>query len=170
MADARTLVIEASRGALSPAEADALAARCEGNPFLLEESARDAVAGGSLRAVPRAVRDLVQHRIARRLYEAASHFGWQLPEVFAGLTRDDTPFPIAYPTATRPQAWAAGAPVLLLQLLLGLRPNRQALRLETAAPELPAWVGGLRLSGIRAFERSWDVQVEGGNVFVRETS
>ena len=108
------------------------------------------------------------HRVARRLYEAASHFGWQLPEVFAGLARGDTPFPIAYPTATRPQAWAAGAPVLLLQLLLGLRPNRQALRLETAAPELPAWVGSLHLTGIRAFERSWDVHVDGGNVLVEE--
>jgi glycogen debranching enzyme len=109
-------------------------------------------------------------RIARRLFEAASHFGWQLPEVFAGIPRGETPFPIAYPTATRPQAWAAGAPVLLLQLLLGLRPNRQALRLETAAPELPAWVGSLHLTGIRAFDRSWDVHVEKGSVRVEEAS
>ena len=36
------------------------------------------------------------------------HFGYQLPEVFAGLPRAETPFPIAYPTAARPQAWAAG--------------------------------------------------------------
>ena len=108
------------------------------------------------------------HRIARRSFEAAAHFGWQLPEVFAGLARAETPFPIAYPTATRPQAWAAGAPVLFLQLLLGLRPNRQALRLETAAPELPAWVGTLHLTGIRAFDRSWDVHVEEGRVRVEE--
>jgi glycogen debranching enzyme len=108
------------------------------------------------------------HRIARRMFEAASRFGWQLPEVFAGIARDATPFPIAYPTATRPQAWAAGTPVLLLQLLLGLRPNRQALRLETAAPELPAWVGSLHLTGIRAFERTWDVVVEEGRVRVEE--
>jgi len=108
------------------------------------------------------------HRIARRMFEAASHFGWQLPEVFAGIARDDTPFPIAYPTATRPQAWAAGTPVLLLQLLVGLRPNRHALRLETAAPELPAWVGSLHLTGIRAFERTWDVLVEEGRVRVED--
>jgi glycogen debranching enzyme len=109
------------------------------------------------------------HRIARRMFEAASHFGWQLPEVFAGIARDDTPFPIAYPTATRPQAWAAGTPVLLLQLLVGLRPNRQALRLETAAPELPAWVGSLHLTGIRGFERTWGVLVEEGRVRMEET-
>ena len=47
-------------------------------------------------------------RIARALIEAAAHFDWSLPEVFAGYARDETPFPIAYPTAARPQAWAAG--------------------------------------------------------------
>ena len=48
------------------------------------------------------------HRIIRRMVNAAGHFDYQLPEVFAGLPRADTPFPIAYPTAARPQAWAAG--------------------------------------------------------------
>ena len=57
---------------------------------------------------------------------AARHFDYQLPEVFAGLRRSETPFPIAYPTAARPQAWAAGTPVLLLQVLLGLQPDRAA--------------------------------------------
>ena len=41
-------------------------------------------------------------RIVRRLVEAAAHFEHQLPEVFAGFFRLDTPFPIAYPTAARP--------------------------------------------------------------------
>ena len=41
---------------------------------------------------------------------------------------------IAYPTAARPQAWAAGTPVLLLQLLLGLQPDRRKRRLESVAP------------------------------------
>jgi glycogen debranching enzyme len=106
------------------------------------------------------------HRIVRRLLEAAGHFGWQLPEVFAGLARSETPFPIAYPTAARPQAWAAGAPVLLLQLLLGLYPDRDRHALASDAPELPAWAEGIRLSGIRAFERHWDVVVERGLVSV----
>src|SRR5205085_1375321 len=90
-------------------------------------------------------------RIARRLLDAAGHFGWQLPEVFAGLERTETPFPIAYPTAARPQAWAAGAPVLLLQLLLGIQPDRANNRLVTTAPELPIWAADVRLAGVRAF-------------------
>jgi glycogen debranching enzyme len=109
-------------------------------------------------------------RIVRRMLGAAAHFDYQLPEVFAGLPRAETPFPIAYPTAARPQAWAAGTPVLLLQVLLGLEPDRRRHQLETRAPEeLPSWAGrSLRLSGIRAFERQWDVRVDRGRVSVEE--
>jgi glycogen debranching enzyme len=106
------------------------------------------------------------HQIVRRMLDAAGHFNWQLPEVFAGLDRAETPFPIAYPTAARPQAWAAGTPVLLLQLLLGLVPDRDRHRLYTIAPELPTWAGELRVSGIQAFDRRWDAIVENGRVRV----
>jgi glycogen debranching enzyme len=109
-------------------------------------------------------------RIVRRMLGASSYFGHQLPEVFAGLPRAETPFPIAYPTAARPQAWAAGTPVLLLQVLLGLEPDRRRGELVTRAPEeLPSWAGrSLRLTGIRAFDRTWDVRVEHGRVTVEE--
>jgi glycogen debranching enzyme len=108
-------------------------------------------------------------RIAQRLLQAARHFGYQLPEVFAGLRRSETTFPIAYPTAARPQAWAAGTPVLLLQLLLGLQPDVRRHSLETMAPpELPSWVQTARLSGVRAFDRHWDARLENGHVTVEE--
>jgi glycogen debranching enzyme len=108
-------------------------------------------------------------RIVQRMLTAAQHFSYQLPEVFAGLRRSETPFPIAYPTAARPQAWAAGTPVLLLQVLLGLQPDRRRHALETVAPmELPSWAGTIRLSGIRAFERLWDARLDDGRVRVEE--
>ncbi len=104
------------------------------------------------------------------MLEASAYFGHELPEVFAGLPRTETPFPIAYPTAARPQAWAAGTPVLLLQVLLGLQPDRGGQTLETVAPpELPSWAGSLRLAGVRAFGRSWDVHVENGSAEVVES-
>jgi glycogen debranching enzyme len=109
-------------------------------------------------------------RIAQRMLEASAHFDFELPEVFAGLPRSETPFPIAYPTAARPQAWAAGTPVLLLQVLLGLQPDRRRQTLETLAPlELPSWAGSLRLAGVRVFGRTWDVHVENGRVRVAES-
>jgi glycogen debranching enzyme len=106
-------------------------------------------------------------RIVQRTLEASTYFGHQLPEVFAGLPRAETPFPIAYPTAARPQAWAAGTPILLLQVLLGLQPNRNLHLLESVAlPELPSWAGSLRLTGVRAFDSQWDVRLEEGQVRV----
>jgi glycogen debranching enzyme len=107
------------------------------------------------------------HRIVRQMLTASRHFEYQLPEVFAGMPRTETRFPIAYPTAARPQAWAAGTPVLLLQLLLGLHPDRRQSTLETnAPPELPAWAGSLRLSSVRAFDRLWEVRLDDGRVRV----
>jgi len=106
-------------------------------------------------------------RVIQRMLTAAQHFNYQLPEVFAGMRRSETPFPIAYPTAARPQAWAAGTPVLLLQSLLGLQPDRRRHALETVAPpELPSWAGTIRLSGIRAFGTLWDARLEDGAVRV----
>jgi glycogen debranching enzyme len=109
------------------------------------------------------------HRIVRSMLDAAGNFGHQLPEVFSGLSRGESPFPIAYPTAARPQAWAAATPVLLLQLLLGIQPDRRRQVLESVAPlELPSWTGTVRLSGVRAFDRTWDVRLEDAHVVVEE--
>jgi glycogen debranching enzyme len=108
-------------------------------------------------------------RICRRMLNASGHFDHQLPEVFAGLPRAETPFPIAYPTAARPQAWAAATPVILLQLLLGLQPDRRQHQLRSITPlELPNWAGTLRVSGIRAFDRVWDVRIDDGMTRVEE--
>ena len=57
----------------------------------------------------------------------------------------------------------------LLQLLLGLQPDRRRHALETVAPmELPSWAGTIRLSGIRAFGRAWDARLQDGRVRVEE--
>jgi glycogen debranching enzyme len=107
------------------------------------------------------------HRLSRAMFDVAPHFAWELPEVFSGIRRGESPFPVTYPTASRPQAWAAGTPVLLFQLLLGLEPDRARERLVTVAPpELPHWVGNARVTGIRAFDRPWDVVLDEGRVQV----
>ena len=93
----------------------------------------------------------------------------ELSAYSAGLPRVETPFPIAYPTSARPQAWAAGTPVLLLQILLGLEPDLRRHVLTSVAPEaIPTWVGDVRLSGVRAFGRLWDIRLAGGHVTIEE--
>jgi glycogen debranching enzyme len=61
--------------------------------------------------------------IAAAVLAAAPYFEHRLPEVFAGFPLALTSVPVAFPTASRPQAWAAGAPLLLLSTLLGLQPG-----------------------------------------------
>src|SRR4029077_5617066 len=97
--------------------------------------------------------------ILRSMLEASRFFDGGLPEVFAGLARRDTPFPVAYPTASRPQAWAAGAPVLLLRVLLGLEADPAARPPSGRRERLPDWAGELTLAGLPAFGRRFDVQV-----------
>ncbi len=61
--------------------------------------------------------------IAGSILAAAPYFEHRLPEVFAGYPASATGVPVAFPTASRPQAWAAGAPLLLLTTVLGLEPG-----------------------------------------------
>jgi hypothetical protein len=62
----------------------------------------------------------------------------------------------------------SGTPILLVQLLLGLRPDRRASTLVADVDELPEWMDGLRLDGVQAFGRWWSVQVHDGTPVVEE--
>jgi len=73
--------------------------------------------------------------IAFAMLEAASVFRGRLPEAFAGYHRSMTGWPVEYPTACSPQAWATGTPFLLLRTLLGLEPVGDHLLVDPAVPE-----------------------------------
>jgi glycogen debranching enzyme len=105
-------------------------------------------------------------RILHAMTEAAAHFDYRLPEVFAGFPRHRTRFPVVYPTASSPQAWAAATPVLLLQIVLGLVPDRAEGALRSEVTDLPEWTEGLLLEGVRAFDQRWTVRTEEGSVTV----
>jgi hypothetical protein len=65
---------------------------------------------------------------------AAVFFDGRLPEAFAGYARELTEYPVEYPTACSPQAWATGAPLLLLRVLLGLEAEGEHLIVNPALP------------------------------------
>ncbi|MDP8925539.1 MAG: amylo-alpha-1,6-glucosidase [Actinomycetota bacterium] len=99
-------------------------------------------------------------RIASALLDAASYFDYRLPEVFAGYDRSDTNFPVEYPTASSPQAWAAGTVPLLVRTTLGVRPDPARKELVTA-PLLPQAFSDLRVVGVPAFGKRFDVPARG---------
>ncbi|HZC76274.1 MAG TPA: hypothetical protein VE258_00915, partial [Ktedonobacterales bacterium] len=73
---------------------------------------------------------------AAGILEAAPYFHYRLPEAFAGYPREQTRFPVEYPTACSPQAWATGAPLLLLRAVLGLEPVGDRLSMDPALPSV----------------------------------
>jgi glycogen debranching enzyme len=79
-------------------------------------------------------------KIACSILSAAPHFEHRLPEVFAGYPATLTSVPVEFPTASRPQAWAAGAPLMLLTTLLDLKPGR-----TDAQVDLPGPIGRIAL-------------------------
>ena len=86
--------------------------------------------------------------IARDISGAASYFmQHRMPELYAGLERTPTTFPVQYLGANVPQAWAAGSCFSLLQALLGLDPDAPNGHLYID-PALPDWMPEITLEGL----------------------
>ena len=96
--------------------------------------------------------------VARDISGAASHFLLnQLPELYGGLQRDPTSFPVQYLGANVPQAWSAGAPFLLLQAMLGLQQDAPRGKLYVD-PALPKWLPDVTLTDLRLGRRRFDIR------------
>jgi glycogen debranching enzyme len=96
--------------------------------------------------------------VARDISRAAAHFLLnQLPELYAGLQRDPTSFPVQYLGANVPQAWAAGAPFMLLQAILGLQQDAPREKLYVD-PALPDWLPDVTLTDLRLGKRRFDIR------------
>ena len=100
--------------------------------------------------------------VARALFDAAERFSSRrLPELFAGLPRDEGAFPVQYLGANVPQAWASGAVIHLLAILLGLDADATAAAgpVVRLRPALPDWLTQVRLDGLTVGAASADLQV-----------
>ena len=96
--------------------------------------------------------------VARDISGAASHFLLnQLPELYSGLQRDSTSFPVQYLGANVPQAWAAGTPFMLLQAMLGLQQDAPRGKLYVD-PVLPDWLPDVTLTDLRLGRRRFDIR------------
>jgi glycogen debranching enzyme len=104
------------------------------------------------------------NRISMALIDAASSSNHRLSEAFSGYSRDYSSFPIPYPTACSPQAWATGAPLLFLRSMLGLEPVAGEVTLDPCVPEE---MGRVVINGLKAFGNRWDVEAIGRKGYVR---
>jgi len=96
--------------------------------------------------------------LVRGLLAAAPAFDFRLPELYGGEPAGGGRRPLAYPAACRPQAWSAGAALVVLTATLGLTPDLPAGRL-TLRPMRPSPVGGLTVRGLRLAGRPLDVRL-----------
>jgi len=110
------------------------------------------------------------NKVARALFDAAERFQYRrLPEVFAGLMRDECSFPVQYLGANVPQAWASGAIVHLVEGLLGLEPDAANKRLRLR-PTLPDWLDEIELTNLRVGDASANLRVTRDGVSVQDRS
>jgi glycogen debranching enzyme len=71
------------------------------------------------------------------------------PELFCGFSRDEVPLPVEYPVACRPQAWASGAPLLMLRSYGGMTADAPDGKLYIVRPRLPDWLESIEIIGMR---------------------
>lgn len=107
------------------------------------------------------------NRIALAQLDAASHTDFRLPEAFAGFARSLGRFPVPYPTACSPQAWATGAPFMLVKAMLGLDARDGEVRIDPAVPDA---LGEVFVHGMHAFGTHFDVRANGTSGTVEPTT
>ncbi|HEY3209154.1 MAG TPA: amylo-alpha-1,6-glucosidase [Actinomycetota bacterium] len=90
------------------------------------------------------------NRVATAMFDASIHADYmRLPELFCGFTRRTPNQPVGYPVACSPQAWAAGAPLLMLQAILGVSAKAHENMLTVNQPHLPVWLNVVELRNLR---------------------
>jgi glycogen debranching enzyme len=87
--------------------------------------------------------------LLQALFEAAVSFDMRLPELFCGLARQRGEPPTAYPVACLPQAWAAGAPFMMLEACLGVTIDAERGDVRIDQPALPEGIDWLEVRDLR---------------------
>ena len=78
----------------------------------------------------------------------------RLPELFCGFPRQRTQGPTSYPVACIPQAWAAAAPLSMIQSCIGLVFDANESRLIFEEPVLPSFLDEIVLYGLKVKDAS----------------
>src|SRR5579863_6620774 len=97
-------------------------------------------------------------QIARDISRAAGHFLLnQLPELYSGVQRGESDFPVQYLGANVPQAWAAGSVFALMQAILGITLDAPRGKIYVD-PVLPHWLPDITLFDLRLGRAHFDIR------------
>ena len=103
-------------------------------------------------------------RILESLFCASNYVALRrLPELFCGFPRQQTRGPTFYPVACIPQAWAAAAPLCLIQSCLGLTFDAGSSQIIFRQPVLPQFLDEIVLRGLSVRGGSADVALRRSN-------
>ncbi|MGI8841626.1 MAG: amylo-alpha-1,6-glucosidase [Caulobacteraceae bacterium] len=98
-------------------------------------------------------------QVARDVSGAAGFFMLhQMPELYAGMKRDPTNFPVQYLGANVPQAWAAGSCFTFLQMIVGFAPDAPGGKLWID-PILPDWLQDIRIRNLSVGKGNFDLHL-----------
>jgi glycogen debranching enzyme len=100
-------------------------------------------------------------RILNGMFDVGRHVDLnRLPELFCGFhRRPDGTGPTLYPVACAPQAWAAGAPYLLLFACLGFEICVADGFVQLDSPHLPAFLNELRIEALAVNDARVDLLI-----------
>ena len=107
-------------------------------------------------------------KVAKGTFDAADRLsGYRLPELFAGLLRSEASFPVQYPGANVPQAWAAGSVIRLIAIMAGIHATTDATGSRIYVnPALPDWLPAVTIRNLRAGGGALDLVLRDGEVEV----
>ena len=110
--------------------------------------------------------------IGKAIFDASECFSAnRIPELFAGLPRDEGSFPVQYLGSNVPQAWAAGSIFRLLAILCGIHAATDASGSRLYCnPVLPDWLPEVTIHDLRAGKGVATLRFHGTEVDVLSNS
>lgn len=107
-------------------------------------------------------------KVIEAMVGAASHLSYSLPELFSGYGLETSAFPIIYPKACDPQAWASGTVLMFIKTILGIEMNYWG-KTFSVNPIPSNKYNFLSLKGFEIYQKKYDITVYNGEVKIEES-
>ena len=106
-------------------------------------------------------------KIIEDMVKASRHFNYDLPELISGYGFEDSVFPIKFPTACDPQAWASGTVLIFLKTILGVEMDYKS-KTFSINPIPSKKYSYINLRGFEIFNKKFDITVNKTGNYLKE--